>query len=101
MILCSCCIYILYSVCNCILMQGSSTRLAFATMNPTRYPFYCYHFLVFLVVLCLDSCVYLTFMPCKTELSLIHHLVLSCLVEAEVKEEVKRLFDQRYLKSSY
>ena len=74
-------IYILYSVRNCILKQGSSTRLAFAIwMIPTRSPFCCYHiFLYSLAVLCLDAYVNLIFMSCKTELSLINHLVLSCL----------------------
>ena len=34
------------------------------------------HFVSVLVVLCLDAYVNVTFMPCKTELSLINHLVL-------------------------
>ena len=51
------CMYIMYSVCNCILMQGSSTKLAFAIwMTLTCSPFCCYIFLVFLNnVLCLDA----------------------------------------------
>ena len=67
-------IFLLLSV-NCILLQGSSTRLALAIwMIPT-------HSLFFLLQLCLVAYVNLTFMSCKTELSLINHLVLSsCLV---------------------
>ena len=37
--------FIIYSVCNCILMQGSSTRFAYAIwMILTCSPFCCYHF---------------------------------------------------------
>ena len=38
------------------------------------------HFVSDLVVLCLDAYVNVTFMSCNTELSLINHFVLSCLV---------------------
>ena len=38
------------------------------------------HFVSVLVVLCLDAYVNVTFMSCNTELSLINHFVLSCLV---------------------
>ena len=97
MILCLCYIYILYSVCNCILMQGHPLDywLCYlddpSSLSILLLPIFLYS----LVVLCLVGYVNLTFMPCKTELRLINHLVLSCLVEAEVKEEVKRLFDKR------
>ena len=80
---------------------GPSTRLGgFAIwMIPTRSPFCCYHFpaCYSLVVLCLDAYVKLTFMSCKTELSLINHLViLSCHLVP-----LKMLRDQsRYLQES-
>ena len=38
------------------------------------------HFVSVLVVLCLDAYVNVTLMSCNTELSLINHFVLSCLV---------------------
>ena len=69
-------IYIPYSVCNCMLLQGSSTRLVFAIwMIPTHSLIYCYSlFFYSLAVLCLVAYVNLTHMSCKTELILSCHL---------------------------
>ena len=73
--------HILNSVCNCILLQGHplDQPLLFGLSKFAIY-FVVAFFFYSLVVLCLVAQVNLAFMSYKTELSLINHLVLSCII---------------------